>query len=118
MGLIKTGLKTAVAVKTAHVVHNRIERRQQAEWASQAVPAGAAPAAAVAAHPMSAPLAAPVAVGPAAAVATSAAPVASAQTAPDRSKMLDQLRQLGELRSSGVLTDAEFEAQKALILGS
>jgi hypothetical protein len=34
MGLIKTGLKTAVAVKTAHVVHNRIERRQQAEWAS------------------------------------------------------------------------------------
>ena len=43
MGLIKTGLKTAVAVKTADVVHNRIERRQQAEWASQAVPAWSGP---------------------------------------------------------------------------
>jgi Short C-terminal domain len=118
MGLIKTGLKTAVAVKTAHVVHNRIERRQQGEWASQAVPAGAVPAGAVAAgavaaHPMPAPLAAPMATAPA-----SAAPVPSAETAPDRSKMLDQLRQLGDLRSAGVLTDAEFEAQKALILGS
>jgi hypothetical protein len=29
---------------------------------------------------------------------------------------LDQLKQLGELKSSGVLTDAEFEAQKAKIL--
>jgi len=32
--------------------------------------------------------------------------------------MLAQLTQLGELRSSGVLTEAEFEAQKAKILGS
>jgi len=29
---------------------------------------------------------------------------------------LEQLRQLGELRASGVLTDAEFEAKKAKIL--
>ena len=29
---------------------------------------------------------------------------------------LDQLKQLGELHASGVLTDAEFEAQKAKIL--
>jgi hypothetical protein len=29
---------------------------------------------------------------------------------------LEQLKQLGELRASGVLTDAEFEAQKAKIL--
>ena len=29
---------------------------------------------------------------------------------------LDQLKQLGELKASGVLTDAEFEAQKAKIL--
>ena len=28
-----------------------------------------------------------------------------------------QLKQLGELRDSGVLTEAEFEAQKAKILG-
>jgi hypothetical protein len=29
---------------------------------------------------------------------------------------LEQLKQLGELKTSGVLTDAEFEAQKAKIL--
>ena len=29
---------------------------------------------------------------------------------------LDQLKQLGDLKASGVLTDAEFEAQKAKIL--
>jgi hypothetical protein len=33
MGLIKTAVKTAVAVKTAHVVHNRIQRRQAEQWA-------------------------------------------------------------------------------------
>ena len=31
---------------------------------------------------------------------------------------LDQLKQLGELHNSGVLTDEEFAAQKAKILGS
>jgi hypothetical protein len=30
--------------------------------------------------------------------------------------MLEQLKQLGELRTAGILTDAEFEAQKARIL--
>ncbi|HEY2355367.1 MAG TPA: SHOCT domain-containing protein [Gaiellaceae bacterium] len=40
------------------------------------------------------------------------APVAAAP-APDP---LEQLKQLGELKASGVLTDAEFEAQKAKIL--
>jgi hypothetical protein len=39
-------------------------------------------------------------------------PVAAAP-APDP---LEQLKQLGELKASGVLTDAEFEAQKAKIL--
>ena len=29
---------------------------------------------------------------------------------------VEQLKQLGELRDSGVVTDAEFEAQKAKIL--
>jgi hypothetical protein len=40
------------------------------------------------------------------------APMA-AEPAPDP---LDQLKQLGELKAAGVLTDAEFEAQKAKIL--
>ena len=42
--------------------------------------------------------------------APAAAPAAEA---PD---MMEQLKQLGELHASGVLTDAEFEAQKAKIL--
>jgi Short C-terminal domain len=38
---------------------------------------------------------------------------APAQSEPDK---LEQLKQLGELKASGVLTEAEFEAQKAKIL--
>nr|WP_284501114.1 SHOCT domain-containing protein [Bowdeniella massiliensis] len=30
---------------------------------------------------------------------------------------MDQLRKLGELRDAGVLTEAEFEAKKADLLG-
>jgi hypothetical protein len=106
MGLIKTGLKTAVAVKTAHVVHDRIQRRQHAQWAAQGHPAGLAP-----------PAAASVPVAPAAPVASpqpvpSPAPVA----ADDMTGRLAQLTQLGELRAAGVLTDAEFQVQKARIL--
>jgi len=52
--------------------------------------------------------------------------VESQQTAPqaaapapaggDKSDMLEQLKQLGELRKDGVLTDAEFEVQKQKLL--
>ena len=38
------------------------------------------------------------------------------QAAPAQPDKLEQLKQLGELKQSGVLTDAEFEAQKAKIL--
>ena len=44
-----------------------------------------------------------------------AAPAPSVATTDDK---LAQLKQLGELRESGVLTDAEFEATKLRILGS
>jgi len=43
-----------------------------------------------------------------------AAPEPSGSSAPDT---LAQLKQLGELHDSGVLTDAEFEATKKKILG-
>jgi Short C-terminal domain len=36
----------------------------------------------------------------------------------DRSAVLSQLKDLGELKAAGVLTDVEFEQQKALILGN
>jgi hypothetical protein len=41
------------------------------------------------------------------------APSATAPAAP-----IDQLKELGELHASGVLTDEEFAAQKAKLLGS
>jgi Short C-terminal domain len=41
------------------------------------------------------------------------APPQPAAAQPDK---LEQLKQLGELKASGVLTEAEFEAQKAKIL--
>jgi hypothetical protein len=43
----------------------------------------------------------------------------SARAAPQPEKSaLDQLKELGELKQQGVLTDEEFAAQKAKILGA
>jgi Short C-terminal domain len=94
MGLLKTGLKAAVAVKTADVIHERVLARQQAHAVAQGHAAPAQPG-------QGAPMA-----------------PASAQPSSDMGEKLAQLQQLGELRASGVLTDAEFEAQKAAILGA
>ena len=44
------------------------------------------------------------------------ATAAAAAPADDGPDMLDQLQKLGELRAAGVLTEAEFAAQKAKIL--
>ena len=87
MGLLKTAAKVAVASS----VHGRIQRRQQQRWAAQDQMAAAT------APPPPAPAAAP-------------APPA------DMGDRLAQLKQLGELLSAGVLTQAEFEQQKAKIL--
>ena len=100
MGLLKTGLKAAVAVKTADVIHERVLARQQEHAAAQGHPA---PAAAVAQPGSTAPM------------ATAPAPAAAS---PDMGDKLAQLKQLGELRESGVLTDVEFAAQKAQILSA
>jgi len=98
MGLLKTGLKAAVAVKTADVIHERVLARQQAH-------------AAAGGHPV------PTVAGtqPAAAAAIPAAP---APASPAMGEKLEQLKQLGDLRAAGVLTDAEFEVQKATILSA
>ena len=68
---------------------------------------------------------APVAAQPAASAApaaAAAAPVAAAAPAPatpDPSNLIaDELTKLASLRDSGVLTDAEFAAQKAKLLGN
>jgi hypothetical protein len=46
-----------------------------------------------------------------------AAPPPAPAPADDMDAKLEQLRQLGELKSQGVLSEAEFEAQKQRILG-
>jgi FMN phosphatase YigB (HAD superfamily) len=43
-------------------------------------------------------------------------PAPAAAPAAEAPDMMEQLKQLGELHTSGVLTDAEFEAQKAKLL--
>lgn len=50
------------------------------------------------------------------AASTVAPPPPAAAPVQDRSAALLQLRELGELRDAGILTDAEFEAEKAKIL--
>ena len=81
--------RTAVVAGTATAVSNRVSRRQSERWASQ----DQAPYPQEQAPP---PAAAPAASGP---------------------SRIDQLKELGELKAQGVLNDAEFEAEKARILG-
>jgi hypothetical protein len=80
-----------VVAGTATAVSNRVSRRQGERWAQQEE-AQQAPA----------PVAAPAA----------PAPAASGQSA------IDQLKELGELKAQGILTDEEFAAQKAKLLAS
>ena len=106
MGLLKTAAKVAVASS----VHGRIQRRQQNRWAAQ----DQANAAAAPAPPPPAPYADPA--PPQQAYAEPAPPPQPPAPATDMSDRLAQLKQLGELLQAGVLTQAEFEQQKARIL--
>ncbi len=105
-------LKTAATVAVASSVHGRVQRRQQNRWAAQDQAAAGVPAPAPPGQ-----YAAPA--QPQQAYAEPAPPPqAPAAPAPqaDMGDRLAQLKQLGELLSAGVLTQAEFEQQKARIL--
>ncbi|MFD9649141.1 SHOCT domain-containing protein [Streptomyces mirabilis] len=92
-GLLRGVARTAVVAGTATAVSNRVSRRQQGRWAQQEYQE---------APPQPAP----------------AAPLPpTAPSADDMSSRIDQLKQLGELKAQGVLTEAEFEEQKRRILG-
>ena len=126
MGLIKTALKTAVAVKTANVVHDRIQRRKQAEWVAAGHTPGSFPA-----HNLGDATATVVGsatgwLGPGAGAPGVAAPPPPAQYQPatpalpppaPSDPVLAQLNELGALKERGILTDEEFVAQKRRILG-
>jgi hypothetical protein len=89
-GLLRGVARTAVVAGTATAVSNRVSRRQANRWAQQEPQYYEEPQPQYAPQPAPAPAPDPIA----------------------------QLKELAELKSQGVLTDAEFEAQKARILGS
>lgn len=91
-GLVRGVARTAVIAGTATAVSNRVSRRQAGRWADQEQQQAAQQA-------------------PPAAYYAPAPPPAAAS--PDK---LAQLKELGQLRDSGVLTQAEFEVQKERIL--
>jgi Short C-terminal domain len=101
-GLIRGVARTAVVAGTATAVSNRVSRRQANRWADQGDPRYGAPTYQEAPPPPPAPAPAP-------------APPPPAAPAVDP---LDQLQKLGELKAQGILTEAEFEQQKAKILAS
>jgi len=92
--LLRGVARTAVVAGTATAVSNRVSRRQGERWAEQ----DSAEYQEQAAQPPPPPPPPPAA-------------------ASDTDDMLAQLKQLGELHDAGVLTDEEFAAQKAKIMG-
>lgn len=108
-------LKTVATVAVASSVHGRIQRRQQTRWAAQDAAAGnpvpmqpAGVGYPVPEQPYAVPT--PAAAAP--------APPAPSPTAAPAMSMIEELRQLGELRDAGILTSAEFDAQKARVLAN
>jgi putative oligomerization/nucleic acid binding protein len=89
-GLVRGVARTAAVVGTATAVSNRVSRRQSARWAEQ----DAAQQAAYAQQPV----------------------YAQEVVPPAPPDVPTQLKQLAELRDQGILTPAEFEAQKAKVL--
>jgi hypothetical protein len=102
-------LKTAATVAVASSVHGRVQRRQQARWAAQdqQAAAGQAPQPPPQ-QPSSSPPQQPL-------PQQSQAPAAPAQS-DDMADQLANLAKLGELMNAGLLTQAEFDQQKARIL--
>ena len=88
MGLLRGVARTAVIAGTATAVSNRVSRRQAGRWAQQEQQQQPQPQ------------------------QQSQQPPAQPDDDP-----IAQLKDLAALKDQGVLTDAEFQAQKARILG-
>jgi hypothetical protein len=86
--------RTAVIAGTATAVSNRVSRRQADRWADQGDPRyGGQPV-------------------------QEAAPAPAPAPAAGGKDMVTQLKELADLKDQGILTDAEFDAQKAKILAA
>lgn len=97
-GLIRGVARTAVIAGTATAVSNGVSRRQVSRWDKKAQQEQAQQA------PQQ----------PAAAPAPAPAPAAPED---DMTAKVDALKQLAALKEQGILTEEEFAAQKAKILG-
>ncbi|MGO9783893.1 MAG: SHOCT domain-containing protein [Streptosporangiaceae bacterium] len=91
-GLLRGVARTAVIAGTATAVSNRVSRRQANRWARQEEQQYAQEPQYYQQPPPTPP--------------------------PPPRDTVTQLKELAELKSQGILTDAEFQAQKAKILGS
>ena len=115
MGLIGGMARTAVVAGTATAVSNRVSRRQANRWAEKDQQAqDAADADAYRQQQYNQQQYPPPQQQYAPPPQQEYAPPPAAPAQPDT---LAQLQQLGELKAAGVLTEAEFAAQKAKILG-
>ena len=106
-GLLRGMARTAVIAGTATAVSGRVQRRQAERYAdrdaniyAQREQAYQQQTQQTYAQPDAAP------------------PPPPPAPAPGTNDMLAQLRELGELKAQGVLTEEEFAAQKAKILGT
>ena len=90
-GLLRGIARTAVVAGTASAVSGRVQRRQANRWAREEEPAPEEPRQEQYDPP----------------------PPAPAAPAPDP---IQQLKELADLKSQGVLTDDEFAQQKARVL--
>jgi hypothetical protein len=89
-GLLRGVARTAVVAGTATAVSNRVSRRQAERWSQQSGYGNEEPA-------------------------YQEPPPPAAPAGPDP---IEQLKELGALHEQGILTDEEFAAQKAKILGA
>ncbi|MDO8309047.1 MAG: SHOCT domain-containing protein [Actinomycetota bacterium] len=88
MGLMRMAARTAVVAGTATAVSGRVAHRQAAKYNDQAAEQQAA-----------------------------AAPAPAAPAAPAEDDQMTKLQNLAQLHTQGVLSDEEFAAAKAKVLG-
>lgn len=88
MPLLRTMARTAVVAGTATKVSNRVSRRQEGRWAAKEQQQAAA-----------------------------APPPPTPAPPAQEADPIERLKELGQLHESGVLTDQEFAAAKAKVLG-
>jgi hypothetical protein len=88
-GLLRGVARTAIVAGTATSVSNRVSRRQAQRWAAQDAPP----------------------------YQEQSPPAPRAPTGGVSPDPIERLKELGELHERGILTDEEFAAQKAKLLG-